>query len=178
LLGAARAVVGRASTRSEWPWPQSRLHYANAAIPEALLAIGAGLRDDAVLADGLLLLAWLVDIETRGTHLSVTPVGGWAPGEPRPGFDQQPIEVTALAEACYRAWALTGEARWAQVIDRCSAWFLGWNDTGRAMYDPATGGGLDGLLEDTVNLNQGAESTLAAVATFQRAHAVALEPAR
>ena len=38
-------------------------------------------------------------------HLSVTPVGGWATGEPRPGFDQQPIEVAALADACARACA-------------------------------------------------------------------------
>lgn len=37
------------------------------------------------------------------------------------------------------------------------------------MYDPATGGGYDGLVRDGVNLNQGAESTLAAIATFQLA---------
>ena len=35
------------------------------------------------------------------------------------------------------------------------------------MFDPLTGGGYDGLLEDCVNLNQGAESTLAALSTFQ-----------
>jgi hypothetical protein len=30
-------------------------------------------------------------------------------------FDQQPIEVAALADACSRAFALTGDERWAVV---------------------------------------------------------------
>ena len=42
-------------------------------------------------------------LETLGDHLSVTPVAGWGPGEPRPGFDQQPIEAAAIADACARA---------------------------------------------------------------------------
>jgi hypothetical protein len=37
------------------------------------------------------------------------------------------------------------------------------------MWDPATGGGFDGLLADCVNQNQGAESTLAAISTMQHA---------
>ena len=36
-------------------------------------------------------------------HLSVTPVGGSGPDDHGPGFDQQPIEVAALADACARA---------------------------------------------------------------------------
>jgi hypothetical protein len=40
-------------------------------------------------------------------------------------------------------------------------WFLGRNDLGQDLYDPATGGCCDGLQEDRTNRNQGAESTLA-----------------
>ena len=40
-------------------------------------------------------------------------------------------------------------------------WFLGRNDLGQDVYDPATGGCFDGLQEDRLNRNQGAESTLA-----------------
>ena len=46
------------------------------------------------------------------------PSAGWAPGEPRPGFDQQPVEAAAMADACHRAWALTGDHRWRE---RCPA---------------------------------------------------------
>lgn len=37
------------------------------------------------------------------------------------------------------------------------------------MIDPATGGCFDGLLPDGVNRNQGAESTIAGLLTFQLA---------
>ncbi len=40
-------------------------------------------------------------------------------------------------------------------------WFLGRNDLGQELYDPTTGGCCDGLQEDGINRNQGAESTLA-----------------
>jgi hypothetical protein len=35
------------------------------------------------------------------------------------------------------------------------------------MWDPATGGGYDGLTPTGPNLNQGAESTLALISTLQ-----------
>ena len=39
-------------------------------------------------------------------------------------------------------------------------WFLGNNHLHQIIYNPATGGCYDGLEEDNVNLNQGAESTV------------------
>jgi hypothetical protein len=49
------------------------------------------------------------------------------------------------------------------------AWFQGANDSGHIMWDPRTGGGFDGLHAVGVNRNQGAESTLAVLSTFQLA---------
>ncbi len=51
-------------------------------------------------SDGLTLLRWLLGRETIDDHLSPTPVGGAGPDDPGPGFDQQPIEVAAIADAC------------------------------------------------------------------------------
>jgi hypothetical protein len=39
-------------------------------------------------------------------------------------------------------------------------WFMGDNHLGQIMYNPCTGGCFDGLEEDYINLNQGAESTV------------------
>jgi hypothetical protein len=39
-------------------------------------------------------------------------------------------------------------------------WFLGQNEGQQSLYDAATGGCRDGLHADSVNENQGAESTL------------------
>ena len=155
-----------------WPWPEERLAYDNARIPEALLAAGALLPNDGLVDAGLRLLEWLVATEMPNGHFSFTPVGGWAPGEPRPGFDQQPVEAAAMADACSRAWTLTGDRRWKDRVERAARWFVGANDAGVALYDPQTGGCGDGLTPEGINLNQGAESTLAALTVLQQAQAL------
>ncbi len=136
LLGAATEVIGRPAPGSDWPWPEPRLTYANAVLPEALLAAGAALDAPALVADGLRLLGWLLDAQTRDGHLSVVPVGGRGPLDSGPGFDQQPIEAAALADACARAHTITGQDRWLDGINRAAAWFLGANDAGVSLYDP------------------------------------------
>ena len=76
-------------------------------------------------------------------------------------------EVAALADACARALAITGDPRWQSGLDRCRAWFLGANDTGVMLLDVVSGGGFDGLMQHGRNENQGAESTLALISTLQ-----------
>ena len=150
-----------------WIWPERRLTYANALIPEAMITVGESLGYAPLIKRGTQLLDWLVKQETMGDHLSVTPVGGRGPGDPKPGFDQQPIEVAAIADAAARALAVTGDDYWGSVVDLAVNWFLGNNDVGLAMIDSETGGGYDGLQLGGVNLNQGAESTLAMISTMQ-----------
>ncbi len=170
LLAAVPAVIGAVNRASRWPWPGERLRYANASVAEALLVAGEHLDGRADCTDdGLELLAWLLDVETVDDHLSLVPAGGWSAGEARPGFDQQPIEAAAMAEACARALRITGDDAWRVGLERCVAWFEGDNDSGAMMWDPETGGGYDGLEPGGRNDNRGAESTLAALATFQLA---------
>ena len=126
-----------------------------------------------LVADGLGLLGWLLDRQTRDGHLSVVPAGGCGPGEAGPAFDQQPIEVAALADACARAHLIAGRRRWAEGIELAAAWFLGDNDSGTPMHDPVSGGGFDGLERFGRNENQGAESTLALLSTLQQARSIA-----
>ncbi|MDQ1724274.1 MAG: hypothetical protein QOG52_1302 [Frankiaceae bacterium] len=167
LLDDAAERIGRPRSPGPWLWPEGRLRYANAALPEVLIAAGAALDDPRHLADGLTLLEWLFAVESRDGHVSVTPVAGRGPGELSAGFDQQPIEVAALADAFARAFAVTGEPRWARAVELAAGWFLGVNDSRLVMYDVATGGGCDGLERASRNENQGAESTLAALSTMQ-----------
>jgi len=173
LITAAAVAIGRPVLDRTWPWPEPRLSYANAVLPDALLAAGAALDAPALVADGLRLLGWLLDEQTRDGHLSVVPVGGRGPGETGPGFDQQPIEVAALADACARAHLIARRPRWAEGIGLAADWFLGANDSATALHDPAGGGGCDGLERAGRNHNQGAESTLALLSTLQQARATA-----
>ena len=180
---AARALItdyaaGLAAPNGDpaWPWPEERLTYANAVLPEAMIAAGIALEDHTLRQRGLDLLAWLIDQETADGHFSPTPVGGRGPGEPRPGFDQQPIEVSTIADACARASDADASAMWPDSIRAAASWFDGANDVGLPMWDPQTGGGFDGLHADRVNRNQGAESTLAVISTLQQARRLCTVP--
>jgi hypothetical protein len=152
-----------------WPWPEPRLTYANAVLAEAMIAAGVALDDTTLRQRGLDLLAWLLDYETADGHLSPTPVAGRGAEDARPGFDQQPIEVATLADACARAAAVDANPIWPDGVEAAAAWFMGANDAGEPMWDPETGSGYDGLHADRANRNQGAESTLAVISTLQHA---------
>ena len=141
-----------------------------------LIAAGTALDERRWREQGLTLLTWLLDVETApdeaGGHLSVTAASGWAPGEPRPAYDQQPIEVAALADAAARAFDASHDPLWRDAIRRCDAWFEGANDVGVSLADPESGGCRDGLMPGGRNENQGAESTLALLSVRQQAYGV------
>jgi hypothetical protein len=169
LLSDAAAAVGRPGSDPLWPWPQPALSYASGALAEVVIAAGHLLGDGAGQAAGVRMLSWLRDIQSADGHLSALPAHGWRRGTDRQRYDQQPIEVAAFADACATAAAATGDAGWYDGVRQSVDWFLGANDGGAEMWDRDTGGGYDGLTPDGANLNQGAESTLALIATLQHA---------
>jgi hypothetical protein len=172
LLADALATVGPIRSGA-WAWPEDRLRYANAALAESVIAAGHALGRSADVDRGLAMLDWLLERELRRGHLSVTAVDGAGPDDRGPRFDQQPIEVAAMADACWRAGTLTGDSSWFRGVHAAERWFHGENDAGIVMFDESSGGGFDGLHHDRANLNQGAESTLAFVSTVQRARSLA-----
>jgi hypothetical protein len=114
-----------------------------------------------MVAIGLQVLDWLILVQTAPAgHLSPIGNGWWPRGGVRSRFDQQPIEATALLLAAEAALEATGKQRYQAAMERAYAWFLGANDLGRRVVEPARGAGRDGLTADGVNTNEGAESTL------------------
>ncbi len=166
LLDRTTALIARAAG-SAIPWPETRLGYDNGRIPQALIAAGAALGDQRRASVGMRLIKWLAAHETNRGRFSFTPVGGRLPGDREPRFDQQPIEAWGMADACHRAFSLTGEYRWRTLALRAGRWLLGANDSMAVMYDERHGGTYDGLTATGVNLNQGAESTLAGLGVLQ-----------
>lgn len=169
LMCAAVDAVGVDGKDPAWPWPEPRLSYGNGSLVELLLLAGEALHDPDLQRRGIAMLDFLVGTETFDGHLSVTPVGGRGPGDAQPAFDQQPIEVAALADACARGYRLTDDRRWLDGVRLAWGWFCGNNDSATAMFDATTGGGFDGLERGGHNRNQGAESTLAMLSTAQHA---------
>jgi hypothetical protein len=169
LLADAATAVGWPSLDPKWSWPQPRLTYASAALAEVVIAAGQFRADVALRAAGLRMLSWLRDLQVVDGHLSVLPATGWEQHSPRDRYDQQPIEVAALADACATAAEVTGDDAWRLVVRQSVDWFLGDNDGEAVMWNPETGGGYDGLTANGPNANQGAESTLALLTTMQYA---------
>jgi glycosyltransferase involved in cell wall biosynthesis len=171
-VGVFEALAGRISREFEfartagrnsgWPWPEPNVLYDNGVMPQALIVAGGALGEEAWVECGVEVLSWLFAAQVAPAgHLS--PVGnrGWWPRGGRPArFDQQPIEAASLLEAARAAHQATGDPRWADAMERAYAWFLGANDLGLPLADPRRGTCRDGLNEDGINPNQGAESTL------------------
>ncbi len=139
LLSDAADAMSDTTRHGRWPWLEPRLTYANATLPESMIAAGSALGRPILQRRGLDLLEWLLDRETRLGHLSVTPVGGSGPEDHGPRIDQQPIEAAALADACARAQEVDRNPRWLDGINAAADWFLGHNDGGVVMWDPTTG---------------------------------------
>ena len=147
--------------RPGWPWLEDALTYENALIPRALIVAGHRSHAEAMLAVGLQVLDWLIDVQIAPEgHLSTIGNGWWAFNGERSRFDQQPIEATALLLGAEAAYEATGNPRYRLAMERCYGWFLGANDLGLRLAHPTRGAGADGLTPSGLNRNEGAESTL------------------
>ncbi|RYD85254.1 MAG: glycosyltransferase [Verrucomicrobiaceae bacterium] len=147
----------------DWPWFEESATYDNARLSQALILSGHSMEDPETLDIGLESLRWLASIQTTqaGHFRPIGSNGFYVKNGARADFDQQPIEAQAMVSACLDAFRVTGDGAWASEAKRAFEWFLGRNDLGQSLYDSANGGCGDGLHEDRVNANQGAESSLA-----------------
>lgn len=146
----------------KWPWPEARLAYANARLPQALILAGKAFENQEMTDRGLRSLAWLMDhqVSRQGCF---SPVGTDGAGPEEFGktqFDQQPIEAWSSVSACCTAFEVTGHSRYLDSANWCFEWFLGRNIHSTPLANIRNGSCYDGLLPDCVNQNQGAESTL------------------
>ncbi len=165
-----------ANATGDWQWPEDVVTYDNGKIPHALLLAGRSLERADMVDCGLRALEWLVDLTTE--HGFFVPVGsnGWyARGGARARFDQQPLEAHSLIDACITANDVTGDDKWVETAMMVFQWFLGQNDLKIHVCDLHGGGCYDGLQPGGVNLNQGAESTLAWLLSLVQMHLLRTE---
>lgn len=153
----------RANSSPGWQWFERTVTYDNAKLSHALLLSGHWTSNTEMRDAGLSSLRWLLEAQTtENRHFAPIGCHGfWSQGSEPARFDQQPLEAHAMISACLEAFAITRDAYWQKGAKRCFEWFLGRNDLGQSLYDPLTGGCRDALLQDHLNQNQGAESSLA-----------------
>ncbi len=151
--------------RPQWHWFEPTMTYANGVFPWALFGAYQVLEDENIRFIAETSLAFLIERMTPGGV--VRPIGnrGWAGPNHMSVWDQQPLEVMKLALASAKAFEVTGEVHYQAVLKQCVAWFYGENDAGQPLADAEDGGCCDGINEDGLNPNQGAESTLSYLLT-------------
>jgi hypothetical protein len=159
-----------------WPWPEDIVAYENGRLCQALI-VGGKLFLPEARAAGLEMLDWLwgVQLSESGRFSPVGCRGFLHRGGTAAMFDQQPIEAQSMVAACVEAFFATGDELWRGRGWLAFEWFHGHNVLGAVVADPRTGGCHDGLLEDRVSENQGAESTLAYLAAVIDARLLAAE---
>jgi len=162
LAGRLVAMFEYEST-ADWQWYESYMTYGNSVIPEALLTAyeSAGdkrYRDIAYQSFDFLLSRIII-----GDEIHVISNKGWAQrDQPRaqPKGGEQPIDVAYTIIALDKFYRHTKDEHYKNTIRTAFEWFLGRNHIQQIVYNPVTGGCFDGLEERTVNINQGAESTI------------------
>ena len=175
-LGENMLRLFRQNASEDWYWGEDIVSYDNARLSQALIVTGSYLENEEMYECGIKSLHWLIEIQTNpeGGHLSLIGNDGWyrKDGE-KARFDQQPVDATALTDACYQAFVTTGEAHWLKKMEWALNWFFGSNDIHQPLYHFSRGGCYDGIQPAGVNQNQGAESVVSVILALQRVHLVA-----
>jgi glycosyltransferase involved in cell wall biosynthesis len=151
-----------ALNQPDWHWFENNVTYCNAVLSHALLTVGEWAERKEMIDAGLESLTWLLQNQKtpEGYFNPIGSHGFLTRGGERAVFDQQPVEAQTTISACLRANRITGDDTWLSEARVCFDWYLGANVLGKPLYDPTSGGCMDGIHPDRVNQNQGAESTL------------------
>ncbi|MDO8512563.1 MAG: hypothetical protein Q7S57_04775 [bacterium] len=163
LVGMAIEQFKKERT-SDWRWFEKDMSYSNGAIPLALLrASQALLKTDPILAEeaktvALDALGFLLVVMEHNGHPSLIGNMGWhGKGKQKALFDQQPVDAAAMVLACLEAYKVTGHEHYKESAENWLTWYEGNNIIGRTMLKD-NGAVYDGIQEDRVNINCGAES--------------------
>jgi len=144
-----------------WQWFESYLTYANSVLPEAMLYAfiltkNADYKDIAVQS-----FDFLLSQTFNENGIEVISNKKWLmKGQKNGRFGEQPIDVAYTIMTLKKFYQVLGTEIYRQRAETAFSWFLGNNRLRQIIYNPCTGGCYDGLEQNHVNLNQGAESTI------------------
>lgn len=138
----------------------------------SLLKAGAFLNDTSYTNKGLAevdnFYPWLLQNGFKASFV-VADNGSGVQLTSSQSYDQIAYGLRPMIFAAIEAYRLTGKSKYADIAGHLSAWFLGANDAGKAMYSLTTGRCFDGLSSPTsININSGAESTIEALLSMER----------
>lgn len=148
----------------EWQWFESYLTYANSILPEAMLCAWLATGDSLYKEIARSSFDFLMSKTFSENGIKVIPNKSWLhkgkePEQVSQG-GEQPIDVAYTILALSKFYDVFKDEEYRRKMEQSFNWFLGNNHLHQVIYNPCTGGCYDGLEENDVNLNQGAESSV------------------
>ncbi|MEA1875859.1 MAG: glycosyltransferase family 4 protein [Bacteroidota bacterium] len=146
----------------KWKWYDEDMSYDNGFLPYSLLFANRILKSDMLNTTVCQSVDFLESICFRKPFFY--PIGNseWYNKDGRlTEFAQQPIEAFSMMLLYREFYYQTKDSAFLNKMNKVFTWFLGNNRLGASLYDPESGGCMDGLGQNAINLNQGAESLLA-----------------
>ena len=149
---------------AEWNWFESYLTYGNSILPEAMLCAWLATGEPMYVQIAKSSFDFLLSKIFTENRIKVVSNKGWSyKGEylaTEVIGGEQPIDVAYTILALNKFYNVFENEAYRQKMDIAFNWFLGNNHLQQIIYNPCTGGCYDGLEDEYVNLNQGAESTV------------------
>jgi len=145
----------------DWQWFEECLTYSNSKLPESLFYAYLATNDKKYLEIAESTLEFLISITFIDGKFAPIGQNGWyfRDGK-RAHFDQQPVDTGSMVHTLVLANKITKKRKYWENAVTAFKWFLGENSLNQVIYDESTGGCHDGLGKSSINLNQGAESTI------------------
>ncbi|MGX5690821.1 glycosyltransferase [Arcticibacter tournemirensis] len=160
-LSQKLVTMYRKKATPEWEWYEHYLTYGNSVLPEALLCAHLATGNVTYKDIARKTFDFLLDQTYDRAGIRIISNRSWlSKGGKSALFGEQPIDVAYTIIALDTFFRFFGEIYFLQKMKTAFNWFLGQNHLHRIVYNPSTGGCYDGLEESSVNLNQGAESTV------------------
>ncbi len=147
--------------KGEWKWFENYLTYSNSKLSEALFYSFKLTNNKKYLRIATQSLEFLINQNfINGFYVPIGQNGWYKKSGKRALYDQQPINTSSMVQTLVQAYKVTKKERYSKLALKAFEWFLGRNTLKQVVYDDTFCGCYDGVEKDSVNLNQGAESTV------------------
>lgn len=150
--------------KEKWQWFESYLTYGNSILSEAMLCAYLTLGTTIYKEIAIISFDFLLSKIFTEDSIKVISNKGWLNNNEETHEEkiggEQPIDVAYTIMALSKFYEAFHDEEYLLKMRIAFNWFLGKNHLNQIVYNPCTGGCYDGLEEDYINLNQGAESTV------------------
>jgi hypothetical protein len=151
----------RGVSDQKWKWFEDYLTYGNSVLPQAMLYAHLATGSELFKTIAQTSFDFLLSVIFKKDQIKVISNQGWhVKGKSVNQFGEQPIDVAYTVMVLDLFYVVFRDKKYLDKMTVAVNWFLGKNHLQQIIYNPCTGGCYDGLEENQVNLNQGAESTV------------------